>query len=346
MNDRAPGTGRRGTCRPAWLCVVATLAVLAPSSALAAGERYALIVTGAPGGPQYAEKYLAWRTRLVTTLREDYGYEDDHLIVLGADEGPGVRSATRENVRAALATLQRRSGSEDVVLVLLIGHGTAEDFGGLGGREGPEGSDAKFNLVGPDLTAAEWADLVEPIAGQLVFVNAASASFPFLRPLSRRGRIVVTATDIAAQQFETVFPEFFVTAFDEAGADLDKNGRVSIWEAFSYAGDGVRTWFEAHGQLPTERPLLDDSGDGVGREAGAGGDDGALARQVHLRPDAPVAQGNAELTALLGRRAELESSLEALKANKPALPAGEYERRLEELLLEIARVEQRVREKR
>ena len=59
------------------------------------------------------------------------------------------------------------------MLVLLIGHGTAV--------EGPEGGDGKFNLVGPDLTAAEWATLVARVPGRLVFVNAARAAFRFWR---------------------------------------------------------------------------------------------------------------------------------------------------------------------
>ena len=106
---------------------------------------------------------------------------------------------------------------DDQLLVLLIGHGTSLD-----------GDEAKFNLVGPDLSATEWADLLKPIAGRVVFVNTTGASFPFLRKLAGRNRVVLTATDAAAQQFETVFPEFFVKAFDDPAADLDKNNRVSI----------------------------------------------------------------------------------------------------------------------
>ena len=70
---------------------------------------------------------------------------------------------------SAMATLRARATKDDVVLVLLIGHGTAEN------------DEAKFNLVGPDLSALEWADLVRPIAGRLVFIDTASGSFPFLR---------------------------------------------------------------------------------------------------------------------------------------------------------------------
>src|SRR5205085_8405988 len=143
-----------------------------------------------------------------------------HLFVLAEHESEGVRQSTRENVRQVLTDLRRRVTKDDQLLVLLIGHGTPVD--------GP-GEDAKFNLVGPDLTATEWEELIKPIPGRLVFVDTSSASVPFLRKLAGRGRVILTATDSAAQQYETVFADFFVKAFDDAAADADKNGRVSIW---------------------------------------------------------------------------------------------------------------------
>src|SRR5262249_23505558 len=155
---------------------------------------------------------------------------------------------------------------DDQLLVFLIGHGTTVDT-----------DEAKFNLVGPDFSASEWADLLKPLPGRLVFVNTTGASFPFLHKLAGRGRVVLTATDSAAQQFETVFPEYFIKAFGDEAADADRNGRVSIWEAFQYASAAVRQSFEQKGQLPTERPLIDDTGAGVGREAQAPGVDGAVA---------------------------------------------------------------------
>src|SRR5207248_11662678 len=188
------------------------------------------------------------------------------------------RKATREQVRRALTDMRARMTKDDQLLVLLIGHGTSLD-----------GDEAKFNLVGPDMSASEWADLLKPIPGRIVFVNTTAASFPFLRRLAGRGRIVLTATDSAAQQFETVFAEYFVKAFDDPAANFDKNGRVSIWEAFTYASAAVRQSFEQKGQLPTERPLLDDTGAGVGREAQNPGTDGAVARVTYLEPDAPLA---------------------------------------------------------
>jgi hypothetical protein len=272
---------------------------------------------------------------LVATLRGKFGHADNHVIVLAETENQGVRKATRENVRRALADLNSRVTKDDVLLIMLIGHGTSLD-----------GEDGKFNLVGPDLSAAEWADLVNPISGRLVFIDASSASFPFMRRLARPGRVVLTATDSSAQQFETVFPEFFLRAFDGHAADLDKNGRVSLWEAFSYASVGIRQSFEQKGRLPTERPLLDDNGDGIGREAQTPGPDGDMARAIYLEPDVPAGvAANSELAGWLKRRAGLEAEVEALRARKSTLPADEYDAALEQVLVELARVSARIRAK-
>jgi hypothetical protein len=302
-------------------------------TAVAAQERYALIVTGATGGPEYAAKYGKWRTSLAWILRERFAFPEDHVRLLGEDAGNGVETATRERVRAALADLSARLGKDDMLLVALIGHGAAAD-----------GDDGKFNLVGPDLNTEEWAALIKPVIGRVVFVNMASGSFPFMRRMARRGRIIVTATESAAQEFETVFPEYFIQALDEAAADADRNGRTSLWEAFVFASAGVKTWFEQRGQLATERPLLDDDGDGVGREADAAGADSAVARVTYLMPERPIAtSGDAEVVALLKRRAALEAELDALRARKPQLVPDEYELALEKLLLDIARLDRQIR---
>src|SRR5207247_9797642 len=160
--------------------------------------------TGASGGEAYAQKYDKWRTSFAETLRDTFGSAPDDIFLLGEDEGPTVAKATRPNVQRLLGDLGRRLTKDDQLLVLLIGHGTSVDPAASAGRE-----DAKFNLVGPDLRASEWDELLKPIAARLVFVNTTGASFAFLKQLAGRGRIVLTATDSAVQQFETVFPEFF-----------------------------------------------------------------------------------------------------------------------------------------
>lgn len=303
-----------------------------------AGDQYALVVTGASGGEVYAQKYARWSATFLSTLREKFGYPPERVVVLSEAESEGVKKSTRENVRSVLGDLRKRLTKDDQLLVLLIGHGTPVD--------GPGGEDAKFNLVGPDMSATEWAELLKPIAARLVFVNTTGASFPFLHKLAGRGRIVLTATDSSAQQFETVFAEHFINAFDDPAADVDKNGRVSVWEAFEFASAAVRQSFEQKGQLPTERPLLDDTGAGIGREAQNPGADGAIARATYLAPDpASAMPANTAIGVLTKRRAELESELEQLKARKDTMPPDQYQAELERLLLEIARIDQQIRSK-
>lgn len=293
-----------------------------------AGENYALVLTGASSGDPYAAKYTAWRRSFVSTLRTKFAYPDDHVIVLAERASAGdvrdvpdvsdlsVRAATRDEVRRTLVDLRSRLTKDDQLIVLLVGHGTT--------AEGPRGADAKFNLAGPDLRASDWADLLKPLAARLIFVDTTAASFPFLRQLAGPGRIVITATDSTAQEFETVFGEFFVRAFDDPSADADKNGRVSVFEAFTYASGAVRAWFEQRGQLPTERALIDDSGDG------------AVARATFLQPPAAAAASGAASVAR--RQRELESLIDDLKRRRSSMPRAAYDAELERLLLELARV--------
>jgi hypothetical protein len=323
------------TRRAGLVALAFVLTAAAPSRAVADEERYAVIITGASGGDAYAEKYTHIRNAFSTTLRDAFSYKPDHVFVLAETETDGAQKATRENVQRIFADLRRRLSKDDQLLVLLVGHGTVDG-----------GEDAKFNLVGPDLTAAEWADLVKAVPGRLVFINTTGASFPFLKKIAGRNRIVLTATDSIAQQFETVFPEFFVKAFEDDAADADKSGRVSIWEAFQYASAAVRKHFEEKGQLATERPLLDDTGAGIGREAQAPGSDGALARITYLEPEPALAlPSDAGLALLVRRRAAIERTLEELKARKEGMPAEQYEAELERILTELARVSSQIRAK-
>jgi hypothetical protein len=285
-------------------------------------------MTGASGGSAYAEKYNAWRTALVTLLKQQLLYPDHRLFVLAESEGQNVAKATRENVRGLFGALRSRLMPDDTLFVFLIGHGTTAD-----------NDEAKFNLVGPDLTSSEWSQLLKPVPGRLVFIDTTAGSFPFMHRLAAPGRVVVTATDTAAQQFETIFPEFIVKALADPAADADKNGRVSIWEAFSYASAGVRQWFERNGQLATERPLLDDNGDGAGREAQNPGPDGALARAVYLAPELTDTSGDDRLR----RRAELERQLDALRLRKASSPdPARDDAEIEKVLVEIARLSREI----
>jgi hypothetical protein len=329
--DNAPVTIKR---RLSNVVLLLATAFAAASGIAHAGDRYALVVTGASGGPQYAEKYDEWRSSFVQLLQGPLGYAEDHVLVLAEEEFAGAQKATRENVRSAIADLRKRATKDDVVLVVLVGHGSGADSG-----------EAKFNLVGPDLSARDWADLLKPVAGRLVFINAASGSFPFMQELSARNHVVITANDSAAQTFETVLPQFLAPGMKDEAADLDKNGRVSLWETFVFTSAGVKGWFDQRAQLATEHPVLDDDGDGVGRQVDDQSPDGMLARVTYLQSDAPIDTGNPETTALLRRKVELNTQLEELRARKDTLLPEDYENALEKLLLELARIDRQLRSK-
>ncbi len=305
--------------------------LLMMSAAASAQERYALIVSGATGGDEYAKQYGEWTAAVTGALASRLQFKPSHITLLSETDMPDA-SATAANVRRALTAIGRRMTKDDLCFVLLIGHGTFD------------GADAKFNLVGPDLESAEWASLLDVVPGRVVLVNSTAASFPFLERLAGPRRIIVTATDSAAQRFDTVFPGYFIAAFSDDSADLDKNGRISIWEAFASATAAVRRHFQQRGQLSTERALLDDNGDGIGNEAAKPGDDGSHASRVYLDESKPGAAPTDEvLLKLLQRQAMLQGEADDLKIRRTFMPPAEYAAEFERLMIEIAKVTRDIR---
>jgi len=314
------------------LRVAAALASLLVASSTMAAERYALIVSGASGSPQHAAAHAKQREALVRALTGPLALPTGHVLVLKEGEAGAADVSTREHVVAAVRGLTPQLRAEDTLLVVLIGHGT------------DDGVEAKFNLVGPDLTAEGWRDLLRGVRARLVFINTSSASAAFLEQLSGPRRVVITATDIPAQQYDTVFAEFLGPAFTAPEADLDKDGRVSMGELFAFASARVKRYYAERGQLATERAALDDTGDGRGKEAGTLGPDGTLASQTFLDagPDVALSRDPA-ITEVLARRDALEAALDELKRKKSFMPAADYSQELERLLIEHARISRQIR---
>lgn len=309
---------------------VALAAWLVATPALAE-NRYALIITGAPGGEQFVATYVKWADDLTAVFRDHLAFPASQVTVLTGTSTIEAEQSTQQNVRAAVASLRQRVQKDDLVVAVLVGHGTVD------------GSSAKFNLVGPDLTSTEWGDLLRDLPGRVVVMNTTGASYPFLRDLASRGRIVITATESTAQRYDTVFPERLIATLKDQAADLDKNGRVSVWELFVATSRGVAQHFEREGLLATERARLDDTGDGDGIDAATSGADGALARATYLERDRAAIDGDPELTELVTRRRTLEESAERLKLRKPSMPLEQWEREFEALMIELARVSKRIR---
>ncbi|MFB3852263.1 MAG: hypothetical protein ACE148_00400 [Vicinamibacterales bacterium] len=296
------------------------------------GRRFALIVSGVSGGEKYAASYDRWRNEIARLLVERYGFAPDATRVLAETEAAGLGRATAVGVRSALAEIGKVSRRGDLVLIVLVGHGSLD------------GAAAKFNLVGPDLDASEWARLLDSLDAKVVLINTASASAPFLRTLASPDRVVITATDRPSQTFETVFPEHFVRALAAEATDMNRDGLTSLWEIFVATAERVRAWYEERRRMPTERALIDDVGDGTGKEAGVP-NSGGESERIYLGPLPAAAAAGQPAGVSAARRAELLAQIAELRAHKDEMPLHVYEATLQVLLVELARVKRSEKEK-
>lgn len=314
------------------------------ASPAAAQTSHLLVIVGLAGDRENGDLFHRWAVTLVDAARDRHGLPAERIVYLGEDQTRGAKwitgRSTREGVEAAVDRLAARARPGDRVFIVLIGHGTA----GAG--------ESRFNLPGPDLSAGDFARLLDKFGAEFVtFVNTASASGGFVAALAGRDRVVITATRTDGERNQTRFGEFFAEAIASAEGDLDKDGRVSMFEAFTYARRRVAESYEKEGQLLTEHAVLDDDGDGKGSDAaGQPGADGALARTLFMTAAADSraaveASADPALRALYDERRAIEDRIGALKASKDRLDPARYEQEMEPLLVELAKKSREIREK-
>ncbi len=310
--------------------------------------KFALIISGISGEEAYAKQFDKWTNDLRATMIERLAFAPDHVTVLNEKGTNGATRASAEEVRKAFAGLRSAVKADSHVFIFFIGHGTFD------------GKIAKFNLPGPDLSAQDYATLLRDFPTRhLVIINTTSASGEFIKPLSAPGRVIITATRSGMEQNATRFAEYFIAALTSqksedikadaetsgAEADADKNGRVSVLEAFEYAVKLTDGFYKQENRLVTEHALLDDNGDGTGHQKAEAGD-GALARTTYFDSlPAQLAGGDEELKKLFAEKSRLESEVEQLKARKEQMKTEEYEAALEKLLIELAQVNQKIKAK-
>jgi hypothetical protein len=313
--------------------VFAALLLSTPSAS--AQTPHLLLVVGLAGEPENGEAFTRWATTLVQSA-ERLGVAPANVTYLSEKgEGQGVSGrSTREEVTKAFGKLAS-AGEDDVVFVVLIGHGTFD------------GRTAKFNLPGPDMTAADFAPLLKRVKSRhVVFVNTASASGPFIEALAGPGRTIVTATRSGSERFATLFGGYFVDALAGTEADADRNRRISVLEAFTWAKREVANAYERQGIMRTENALLSDSGGEGSPDPKPDGKEGKIAAVLSLgtaEATDPL-PADPKLRALYEERRELERRVEALKLMKGAMPADQYASQLEKLLTDLALKTKQIRE--
>jgi hypothetical protein len=308
----------------------------APAPAATADRPCVLIVVGAPGTPEYAAMFGRWADQWQAAATKAAAGS----IRIGQGEEAGGSGTDRDRLQAILAEKAAGAGAganaPEPLWIVLIGHGTFD------GRE------AKFNMRGPDVTDLELAGWLAPLKRPVAVLDCTSASGPFLNRLSGDNRIVVTATRSGHEGNFARFGEYLAGAIADARSDLDKDGQVSLLEAFLTAAGRVDEYYRTHAQLATEHALLDDNGDHLGtppdwfrgvratRRAKDGAPlDGIRAHQLHLIPSDRERGIPAETRQ---RRNQLELSIAALRDEKGHLADDVYYGRLETLMVELARM--------
>jgi len=301
--------------------VFSWLIILAAGPA-AAQQTHLLVITGVPGDEEHAAQFQTWATSFIDAAKKNDAVPDANITYLA---GP---RASRDGIEKAFTDLAARARPNESVVVLLIGHGSFD------------GTQAAFNLLGKDLTVPEWVKLLGKLSAQRVaFVNTSSSSGAFLPAVAAPGRVVVTATKTGGERNETQFPEHFVGAFIDNAADRDRNGHVSIGEAFEYAKTKVVQAFQQKGLLLTEHATMDD---------GPGGDT-RLAATLFLgtgRAEDSLAVDTSDpaMRALVDERNAIEQQIAGLKLKKTSMAEAQYDAEMETLLTNLALKTRAIRE--
>ena len=303
-----------------------------------------VVIVGAAGDDVYQEVFHNWAIELIDAATNKLNLSPAQITYLGehpdlASHGIAARS-NRENIEQTIARLAIETGPDDQIFFVLIGHGTGA------------GEQSRFNIPGRDITALEYDGMLNLFATQEIgFVNTASASGDFVNVLSGLNRVIVTATRDGRQNNQTIFPRFFVQAFAQDVADLDKDERISLLEAYNYASREVKRFYEDDGRMLTETSQLEDNGDGEGSyEPLTSKTDGTLARRMFLggfmntSDTATTPQANdSNLRALYIEQRELREQIEQLKLIKDTMDSELYAKELETLLIALAFKDREIR---
>ena len=275
-----------------------------------------LIVTGVSGEPKFAQEFSAQARSIIASLGKA-GVAADRITWLAETEQPqAAGKSTRERVEQELVRLGGGTESGQVLLVF-IGHGS-------------DAGEPKLNLPGPDLTAADLARVLTGYGTRPVaVVIAASSSGGFAEKLAAPGRLIITATRTGQERNEVRFGHWFAEAFAGGAADIDKDGALSLFEAYAYTVREVKREYESDNRLLTEHARITDS---------------TLARQFVFGAAAAVPT-DAGSQALVEKKRNLEAQVASLRARKSQMDSTAYEKQLETLLVELATVNQQLRGK-
>lgn len=323
--------------RGAALLLLAAFSLL-PSAIRA--QSHVLIISGLGGEAKYTQSFAELSSRLATALHTRYAVPDSDVVWLGEDtvsKAPHFNGvSTKVNVARVVQRFAARARPAAQVVFVLIGHGAGE------------GAESRISIPGPDVTATDMLKYFAKFPTQrIAFLDLTSASGDMIGVLSGPNRVLITATKTALERNESVFARFFVDALTKDGADADKDGRVSLLEAFRYAATETKRLYDNASKMQTEHAQLDDDGDKVGTAEPTGtSGDGMLARRFFLDAGRYVARASSNdprVAALYSERFALEEQIDSLRGRKKSMTPEAYDDELERLLVPLARKSKELR---
>ena len=314
----------------AWLSVVRCTLFVTGCGLLCArawAGTYYVTVEGLGGEPDYEQRFTANAMDLDKTLKSGVGA---HVVTLTG------KQSTKARLTEVMAEVARDAKPDDDFVLTLIGHGSFD------------GTEYKFNLVGPDITAAELSALCDKVpAKRQLIVDTTSASGGAIAALERPGRAVIVATKTGTEKNATVFARYWVEALQDPTADADKSDSISAMEAFAYADRKTAEFYSSQKRLATEHAEFEDTGKGDGVRVGSPAGAVATGREGVLMATFTVVRIGAAQAAmndpakrdLMAKKEELEQKVDALKYQKAAMEPGEYKKELTAALVELAKVQ-------
>ncbi len=302
------------------------LALSMPSAV--ADEPVCIIIHGLGGMPEYEENFVQWSERVAKLFEQD---------LQGTVHRIDGRSQRRDEILQLFNETASSASKESPVWLFLVGHANHD------------GELFKMHIRGPDLTDQDIQDFFNALGDRKTFLVAAtSASGALVDKLGAANRVVVTATKNAYERQPPLFLSFFLEAATSAQADSDKNGKVSLLEAFLFSRSKVAEFFESKGRLQTEHPMLFDAArvrltasdeeDTEGLSTGTG----MLAAAAYVSAPPEQAYRSLESQQLAEERTRVEREIEDLKFRKNEIAADKYYQQLEELLVKLASISEKI----
>jgi len=291
---------------------------------LARAESSALIISGAPGDDEHLKKFAKWTEMTRFLLVGEMGFLPDRVTVLANEK------ATQTDIKDAFAKLKDQVKPGDSFFLFLIGHGSYD------------GKEYKFNNVGPDLTGTEFGKLLSTVpASRIVVVNSTLASGGATEAMAGKNRMIVSATKSGFEANDTVFYGYFLEGMQNAAADENKDRKVSVWEAFKFAVDRTDRFYKDAGRIATEHPQISDNG---GPMVGVDPLAPVMSSLTAFNVDRPVTVADSKLQALLDEQKQIQQKIEALQINKANMLAEDFNKQIEDLILQLALKTQQIEE--